>query len=133
MGGHIGSAAIEGTLEYTILRVMSKTGIGKASIKSNDSTWPNQLTFILTTQGLEHFEIDNGQTKINAEVSSHQTNPSTRIWIEGQDTVPLTPSHEYWLSIHKNSEEQHFQIEVPSSFLLQSKEFIDLSWIDFYR
>lgn len=126
----------------TIFLLHSPMGISSAVIENTDETWPDTVLLRLHLSGLEGFKASNGNTTIEAAVSSQ--NGQVRTWKDGSKETPLNKESPYWLQVRMigNDGKQtktlpikdgYFEIKLPKKFLEENPKSITLKWIDFYR
>ena len=110
--------------------------IAKATLqKKGEGDWPASVVLRLHTNGMEHFEIVAGETKLSGFVQSHGTfrHFSSRNGVQQKADDPkrlqieLKPKAAAVAIPHKG----FFEITVPADPLKQPE--LHLSWIDFYR
>ena len=128
--------------DRTIFSVHSPKGIGRAVIERIDETWPDTVLLRLRLNGLENFQVTNGQLKLSASVSSQ--NGKVRQWKDDQENSPLDSQDELWMEIKiigndgKETDtiplkEGYFHVLLPKSFLAGNPKSVTVNWIDFYR
>lgn len=131
----------------TVIRVMSRSGMGSAQVRLVSGAWPEKLVIQLELKGLEEFRFSYDSVTISASVSSHGMNEVSEALSMDAETsgmIPLLPASPYWMDVTIVSAagaaneriplgEGYFSVKVPSAFLRSEAEAFTIAWIDFYR
>ena len=120
------------------LTVTSPSGIGSATVSSEDGKWPGKLVLRLRLKGLESLTISHEQVTLGASFSSH--GDSQRVYVKtGSQEKPLEKDNPYWMEIKivggKSVPLQsgHFEMVLPAAIFKSQPKTVTISWIDFYR
>ena len=127
-----------------VISIVSPTGISHASIKRTGDQWPESLQLRLHLTGLERFQVSNGKRKLSAAVSQVQGKIQIRNWCDDKEEQTLNDRSPFWLNVRmigragkpaaelplKNG---YFEMRLPTEFLAENPESIQIDWIDFYR
>ena len=130
--------------DASVITVRSPSGIGQAIIQRKDDQWPKKMEVRLYLKGLENLQISNSQTTLNAAASVHAGELIVRVWQDGNEDCPLTPSSKYWPGISVSGMDNpsdatiplrggYFVVSIPPALMVSNPKSITLKWIDFYR
>ncbi len=86
----------------------------------------------------------NGQSTLNASVSSSIDGPSVRLWPDQFEENPLDSNNSNWMEIrmfnhaeepiHKVPlHEGYFEMQLPGTLFEQNPKSIDIHWVAFFR
>ncbi len=128
--------------EKATFSVHSPFGISNAVIERTGEMWPDAVVLRLHLKGLENFRVTNEKVKLEASVSSQDSN--VRLWQDGEEDTPLDAKSPYWLKIHVVGsdckpaktiplKDGYFELQLPKAFFEGNPKSITLTWIDFYR
>jgi hypothetical protein len=127
-----------------VISIVSPTGISHASIKRTGDQWPESLQLRLHLTGLERFQVSNGKRKLSAAVSQVQGKIQIRNWCDDKEEQTLNDRSPFWLNVRMIGREGkpaaelplkngYFEMRLPTEFLAENPESIQIDWIDFYR
>jgi hypothetical protein len=143
---------IEATAEQAVLDVRSPFGISEATITRTGKSWPAAFIVRLNLKGMEHFEVTDGKTTVQAAASpSGEFKP--RVWRGQDEKTTLTEKDDWWLAISRNEikhsskaekppvgedragegKRTSFDIVLPRALFEHNPKTITVRWIDFYR
>ena len=124
--------------------IHSPFGISQAEIERRGENWPDSVTLRLHLKGLEYFKVTNGETTLNAAVSSHGGKQPVRLWLDDKEDSPLNTKSPFWMMVRMVGEDGkpavtiplvngHFEMQLSKALFEGNPKSIRLNWIDFYR
>ncbi len=127
-----------------LVAIKSRSGSGRATLKSLNSDGSKSVTLRFYLKGLEGLQISNGVTTLNAAVSVRDKELQIRQWKGGDEGAPFEDNDPAAMRIsigggedtnqpHLPLKKGYFEIVLPGSLFQGKPEAITLSWIDFYR
>lgn len=130
--------------QSTIFSLHSPLGISQASIERTADRWPENVGLRLHLNGLERFQIQSGETSLNASVSSQKPHTPVRLWKNTEEDKPLDSTSPLWMEIRSLGSDGtpateiplkngYFEMQLPKTLLDSNPQSITVSWIDFYR
>jgi len=137
------AVAVKREGEKVILAVTSRSGIGKATI-TPAAKWPKMAVLRLHLRGLESLRISDGQTTLEASVSSHGDGAVRLNLRDGNNEKPVDAKSPYWTEVRILDaqgkpvkklplQDGCFELQIPSALLPGEGKTLELFWIDFYR
>jgi hypothetical protein len=130
--------------DKTVIAVKGQSGISNADIERLGNRWPDTVMVRLHLKGLESFRASNGQTILDAAVSTDEGKPTVRLWKDGNENPELDKKSPFWMDIRILAEDGklaktipvkdgYFEMTLPKAFFAGNPRSITLRWIDFYR
>jgi hypothetical protein len=124
----------------TIVDVVSKFGIDKATVRRLKDDWPEAVVARLHLSGLESFRVGNGDVALEWSVSSTGSHaPRVTQW-KGQQGLAISKDSPYHTTVRMVGgngkiplKGGFFEVPLPAKLFERNPEQITLRWIDFYR
>ena len=105
---------LEITDSMSIIDVVSPTGIGRAKITTPTGQWPQRLIFRFHLQALEGFQVSAGNHHFNYSLEPEENTSRYNQAQAGQKLEPI-------------------EVELPSAWLKEAPNSLNIQWIDWYR
>lgn len=122
------------TIDYLIIDVRSKTGIGEMILKGLSKYAGKKLIFRLHLNGLENFKLitKNLCFKFSISTSSGKTFQTLSDSPEGLE-LEISNEHSMSFQVTRNTCDKYYEIEIPPTVTQYFRKTIKIGWIDFYR
>jgi len=101
-----------------LIDISSEFGIGRATVKLAQGTWPESVTVRLHLRGLEGFTVSNGTTVMEKHQLSVQAYNLNRRLFSWDDSV---------------NEAGYYEVRLPALLFAEGATVLQIQWIDFYR
>ena len=128
--------------DSAIVEVYSDNGIGTASVKLINGTWPGSIFLRFHLQGLEGLQFHYDETVVNVSVNTQQMVLQT-VSAAGATAEAVDEQSVYWMPIRFLDKQGTavdspvaggvIEVEAPAAFLAGEYEEFTINWIDFYR
>lgn len=124
------------------ISIRSPSGISQAVIERTKEQWPENVVVRLRLQGLESLKIVSETIKLEASISSSDSD--FRIWRSGEEDKPLDEKSSLWFepklldSKGRRTKsiplkDGYIELQLPKALFASNPRSITLSWVDFYR
>lgn len=128
--------------DKAIVSIHSPVGISQVAVERTNGKWPEAVVIRLHLQGLESFQISNGNVKLEASVSSQ--NGTVRLWQDDKEDALLDAESSLWMEIRMVGKDRkptrtiplkegYFEMQLPKGTFKGNPKTITMSWIDFHR
>ena len=130
---------VEAKEAATVFTVISRSGIGNATISRRNGGWHGRVVLRLRLAGLESLTVSSGRVKLAASVLSHSGHPRLLRRIEKDQEKSVDKDSPFWLEIKMVGGQTvplkggYFEMTLPAALFQDGPKSLKIEWIDFYR
>ena len=113
----------------TRIHIVSKSGIGEATLVRSGKEWPGSMTICLNLNNVESFKMENGYIRFETTLHGTRHVPYQRL---GNSRNPVSPPGEM-LEAEFFRKGKWMELKVPVQMTAEAPESITFKWINEYR